>query len=143
HDFHVLREIYYAASSSAQKRVWIATPYFIPDTGLLDALHLARYRGVNVRLLMPRYMDHFSSYYASRYYWTDILAHGVQIYLYEQGMMHSKFVTVDGEFAVVASANFDPRSLQLNFEAGCALFDANLATELERLSLNDLAKTNG
>lgn len=140
-DVHVLREVYYAAISSAQKRVWIATPYFIPDAGLLDALHLARYRGANVRLLMPRYRDHFSSYYASRYYWTDILTHGVQIYQYEPGMMHSKFVIVDGEFALVGSANLDPRSLQLNFEAACALYDAPTVAELERLYLGDLERS--
>jgi len=130
-EVNVIREVYLAAISSARERVWIATPYFIPDAGILDALHMARYRGVDVRLLMPLVADHFSSHFASRYYWQDILSRGVKLWLYTRGMMHSKFIAVDSQVAIVGSANTDPRSLQLNFEAGCVLFDAALAKELE------------
>jgi cardiolipin synthase A/B len=128
---NVIREVYMAMIASARERVWIATPYFIPDAGILDALHLARYRGADVRLLMPLVADHFSSHFASRYYWQDILPRGVQLCLYTRGMMHSKFIAVDSQICIVGSANMDPRSLQLNFEAGCVLFDAALTKELE------------
>ncbi len=130
-EVNVIREVYMAAIASARERVWIATPYFIPDAGILDALRLARYRGVDVRVLMPLLADHFSSHFASRYYWQDILPRGVQLFLYTRGMMHSKFITVDGQMCIVGSANIDPRSLQLNFEAGCVLYDSTLVKELE------------
>lgn len=122
-EVNVIREVFFAAISSAQERVRIATPYFVPDVGLLDALHYACYRGVDVRLLMPKCCDHLSTWYASRYYWQDLLTRGVQIYVYTRGMMHSKFMTIDGQVGIVGSANLDQRSLHLNFEAGCVLFD--------------------
>ena len=75
---------------------------------------------------------------AARYFWTDMLEAGVKVYQYAPGMMHSKFVLVDGEWASVGSANMDNRSLLLNFEANCQLFDAALVAELERAFLNDL-----
>ncbi|MFT3883713.1 MAG: phospholipase D-like domain-containing protein [Gemmatales bacterium] len=118
--------------------MWIASPYFIPDTGILDALHLARYRGVDVQLLMPTIADHFLSHYASRYYWKDILARGVKLCLYTRGMMHAKYIIVDGKISIVGSANMDPRSLQLNFEAGCVLYDAALTAELEKSFQEDM-----
>ncbi|HQR09039.1 MAG TPA: cardiolipin synthase [Gemmatales bacterium] len=130
-EVNVIREVFFAAITSAQERVWIATPYFVPDEGILDALHYARYKGVEVRLLMPEVCDHFTTWYASRYYWNDVLARGVEVYLYTKGMMHSKFMTIDGEIGIVSSANMDQRSLHLNFEAGCVLYDTNLAKSLE------------
>jgi cardiolipin synthase len=140
-DVNVVRELYFAAIASARQRVWMASPYFIPDPGLLDAIHLARHRGVNVRLLMPKYRDHFSSYYASRYYWDDLLAHGVEIYLFNHGMMHAKNMMVDGELGIVGSANLDQRSLHLNFELVSVLYDAGLTAELERSYLEDLERS--
>lgn len=130
-EVNVIREVFFAAITSAQKNVWIATPYFVPDDGILDALHFARYRGVEVKLLMPQVCDHFTTWYASRYYWNDVLARGVQVYLYTRGMMHSKFMTIDGQIGIVSSANMDQRSLHLNFEAGCVLYDKSLAKTLE------------
>jgi len=130
-EVNVSREVYMAAIASARERVYISTPYFIPDTGMLDAIRLARYRGAEVRLIMPTISDHFLSHYASRYYWQDILSRGVKLYLYTRGMMHAKYIAVDGQICIVGSANMDPRSLQLNFEAGCVLFDPALTKELE------------
>ena len=69
-----IREMYFAAILAAKQRLWIASPYFVPDVGLLDALHLARLRGVDVRLLCVHKGDHFLSYHASRYYFADMLA---------------------------------------------------------------------
>jgi cardiolipin synthase len=135
------REIYFGAIVAAQKRLWIATPYFVPDAGLLDALRLARYRGVDVRLLCLSRPDHFLSFYASRYYWADMLAVGARVYQYTRGMMHSKLMMVDGEWAMVGSANLDNRSLHLNFEVGCMLHAPELVAELERRFEADLRES--
>ena len=138
---NTIREIYFAAILSARERLWIASPYFVPDNGLLDALRLARYRGVDVRLLTIHRPDHYVSFYASRYYLTDMLAVGVKVYQYKKGMMHSKLMMVDGQWAMVGSANLDNRSLRLNFEAGCILHTPELVAELEAAYRRDLEES--
>jgi cardiolipin synthase len=136
-EVNVSREFYFASLATARERVWIATPYFVPGPGILDALRLACYRGADVRLLLPRVGDHWITQCASRYYWDDVLASGAKIFLYTKGMMHAKYLTFDGNWAVVGSANVDNRSLNLNFEVGCALFDPKLTAALEQAFLRD------
>ncbi|HXG09681.1 MAG TPA: cardiolipin synthase [Gemmataceae bacterium] len=137
-EINTIREIYFAAIVAARERLWIASPYFVPDAGLLDALRLARYRGVDVRLLSLLRPDHYLSFYAGRYYWSDMLAVGVKVYQYAKGMMHSKLVMVDGRWAMAGSANLDNRSLRLNFEAVCLMHSPHVIAELERAYLDDL-----
>jgi cardiolipin synthase len=137
-DTNSIREVYFAAILAARERLWIASPYFVPDSGMLDALRLARYRGVDVRLLCIARWDHVLSFYASRYYWSDLLAAGAHVYQYTRGMMHSKIVMVDGRWAMVGSANLDNRSLRLNFEVGCALHAPERVAELEARFQADL-----
>src|SRR4029079_5092243 len=135
---NVTREVFFAAISSAKERLWISTPYFIPDAGWLDALYWARFRGVDVRLLMPEVGDQYITQCASRYYWDDVLSRGLRIFLYRKGMMHAKVLTVDRKISVVGSANMDPRSMYLNFELGSILFDSTLTAELDAMFENDL-----
>jgi cardiolipin synthase A/B len=137
-EVNTLREVYFMAFLAARQRLWVASPYTIPDGSLMDALQFARRRGVDVRLLTIATPDHVVSFYAGRSYWSDLLAMGVKIYLYKKGMMHSKLVLVDGEWASVGSANLDNRSLRLNFEAGCLLYSPPRVAELEAAFLHDL-----
>jgi cardiolipin synthase len=127
-----IRELYFAAILSARERLWVATPYFVPDSGILDALRLARYRGVDVRLLTVLRPDHWVTWYAARYYLPGLLDAGVEVYRYKRGMMHAKLMIADGRWAMVGSANLDNRSLHLSFEAGCVLHSAALVAELEQ-----------
>ncbi len=101
----------------ASKRIWIATPYFIPDDALNMALKLAARRGVDVRVLVPRKSNHFLADLARGTYLRDLLKSGCQTALVER-MMHAKAVLVDGKYAILGSANFDMRSLLLNYEVG-------------------------
>jgi cardiolipin synthase len=133
-----IREIYFAAILRAKKRVWIASPYFVPDAALRDALRLSGYQGVDVRLLCQFKPDKFIAQYAARYYWTEMLEAGVKIYQYTKGMMHSKVVLADDEFASVGTANLDNRSLYLNFEVNCLLYGPRAVAELETAFLGDL-----
>lgn len=137
-EINSIREVYFAAILAARERLWIASPYFVPDRGLLDALRLARYRGVDVRLLSLLRPDKWIAFLAARYYWTDMLAVGVKVYQYARGMMHSKMMMVDGQWGFVGSANLDNRSLYLNFEAGCILHTPARVKELEDSFLRDL-----
>jgi cardiolipin synthase len=133
-----IREVYFAAILSARERVWIATPYVVPDSGVIDALRLARYRGVEVKLLTLGKPDHWLTLLAGRFYYSILLGAGVEIYQYRKGMMHAKAMIVDGRWAVVGSANLDNRSLHLSFEAGCALHTRALVAELEEQFRRDL-----
>src|SRR5262249_39075703 len=126
---------------TARERLWIASPYFVPDRGLLDALRLARYRGVDVRLLSLMKPDKWIAFLAARYYWSDMLAVGMKVYQYAKGMMHSKMMMVDGKWAFIGSANLDSRSLYLNFEAGCILHVPAQVKELEDSFLRDLEES--
>ncbi|HZU34500.1 MAG TPA: cardiolipin synthase, partial [Gemmataceae bacterium] len=111
-----IREIYFAAIQRAQRRLWIASPYFVPDAGLLDALCMAGYLGLDVRLLCQYHPDKWIPFFAGRYYFAEVLEPGVKVYQYTKGMMHSKIVLVDDDWASVGTANLDNRSLHLNFE---------------------------
>lgn len=133
-----IRTMYIAAMHGARERLWIATPYFVPDLSILDALRLAGYRGVDVRLLCPHRPDHRIPYYAACFYWQDLLDAGVKIYQYTKGMMHSKFIIVDGKWASVSGANLDNRSLHLNFEVSCLLHTPSVVEELEAAFKQDL-----
>jgi cardiolipin synthase len=137
-EVNTLREIYFMACLAARQRLWLASPYTIPDMAFADALRLAHGRGVDVRVLTIARPDHITSFYAGKSYWSDLLAMGVKVYLYEKGMMHSKLVLVDGTWASVGSANLDNRSLRLNFEAGCLLYSPSRVAELEAAYLRDL-----
>jgi cardiolipin synthase len=137
-DYKAIRETYVAAILRARHRVWIASPYFVPDPGLRDALLLAARSGVDVRFLGLYRPDKWLPFLAARYYWADMLAAGVKVYQYARGMMHSKYVLVDGEWASVGSANTDNRSLFLNFELNCQFFDTGVTAEMEAAFLADL-----
>jgi cardiolipin synthase len=134
-----IREIYFAAVLQARRRLWIATPYFVPDAGIRDALCLAGYLGIDVRLLCQYHPDKWIPFFAGRYYWSDVLAAGVKVYQYSKGMSHSKVVLVDGEWGSVGSANLDNRSLYLNFEANCLIYSRPAVAELEAAFRRDLA----
>ncbi|AMV25086.1 Major cardiolipin synthase ClsA [Gemmata sp. SH-PL17] len=137
-EYKAIRETYVAAILRARKRVWIASPYFVPDAGLRDALLLAARSGVDVRLLGLCRPDKWLPFLAARYYWTDMLAAGVKVYQYTRGMLHSKLVIVDDEWASVGSANTDNRSLLLNFECNVQFFDTGVVKGLEEAYLIDL-----
>jgi cardiolipin synthase len=137
-ELKTIREIYFAAILSARQRLWIASPYFVPDAGLRDALRLAGYLGVDVRFLGQLYPDQWIPQLAARYYWEEMLAAGVKVYQYAKGMMHSKVILVDGRWASVGTANLDNRSMHLNFEVNCLFYSPKVVAELEAAFLNDL-----
>jgi cardiolipin synthase len=133
-----IREMYFAAILRARERLWIASPYFVPDAGLLDALCLAGYLGVDVRLLCQYHPDKWIPWFTGRFYFAEVLDAGVKVYQYTKGMMHSKVVLVDGEWASVGTANLDNRSLHLNFEVNCLLYSPEAAAQLEEAYRHDL-----
>jgi cardiolipin synthase len=138
-ELKAIREMYFAAILQARKRVWIASPYFVPDAGLRDALRLAGFRGVDVRLLGQYQPDKWIPQFAARYYWREMLEAGVKVYQYTKGMLHAKVVLVDEDWASVGTANLDNRSLHLNFEVNCLIYSPTAVTELEAAFQRDLS----
>ena len=127
------------AINSAQERIWIASPYFVPDEAVMGALQLAGLRGVDVRILIPDQPDHLLVYLAAFSYFDEARSTGVKIYRYTDGFLHQKTMLVDRNVAAVGTANFDNRSFRLNFEITAFVADEDFASEVERMFLDDFA----
>ncbi len=125
--------------AAARKRLWIASPYFVPDEGIVNALQAAALRGVDVRIMLPSYPDHLHVWLASFSYLEEMGAAGVKVYRYEEGFLHQKVVLVDEGIAVVGTANFDNRSARLNFEVSIVLADEGFAGEVAMMLERDFA----
>jgi len=121
---------------AATERVWIASPYFVPDNTIVQALKLAAMRGVDVRILLPSKPDHVLVYLSSFSYLDDLFGSGVRVYRYLPGFLHQKVILVDHDLAGVGTANLDNRSFRLNFELTLAVanegFNREVAEMLER-----------
>ena len=127
------------AIERARRRVWIVSPYFVPDDAVLAALQLAALRGVDVRVLLPARPDHVLVWLASFSFLEETDAVGVKIHHYQQGFLHQKVVLVDDDLASVGTANFDNRSFVINFELTLFFADRAFAAEVERMLEADFA----
>jgi len=130
-----LDEIYDALLTAifrAERRVWVATPYFVPDDGLARALEIAARRGVDVRVVVPARSNHLLADLAAAPCLRDLAAAGGKVQRYLPGMLHAKTLLVDDTLAVVGSANFDMRSLFLDYEIAIFLTSALETAQLAR-----------
>lgn len=125
--------------AEAKKRVWIATPYFVPDIDIMTALKLAALRGIDVRLLVPEIVDHTIPWLAAFAYFDEIRDVGVTVLRYNAGFMHQKAVLVDDDLAAIGTTNMDNRSFRLNFEAMAVYFDRSAAADVEAMFNSDFA----
>ncbi|MCC6560081.1 MAG: PLDc N-terminal domain-containing protein [Xanthomonadales bacterium] len=112
------------ACFAAQQRLWLATPYFVPDETVLNAVLTAAHSGIDVRILVPRRSDNPLVDLVARSYQREAQRAGASVHRYEPGMMHAKFVLVDQRYALFGSANIDARSLFLNYESTLVAYDA-------------------
>lgn len=138
---HRLRCIYSDAFTSARRRVYLATPYFVPDRHMQQGLKAAARRGVEVCLLVPRKSDVPLAQWAARSAYANLLTAGVRIYEYLPRVLHAKAVVVDGEWAMVGTANLDYRSLFVNYELNLVTRDSGLSSKLEQQFLQDLGES--
>ncbi|MDF2923108.1 MAG: cardiolipin synthase [Paenibacillaceae bacterium] len=134
-------EVYFSAITTAQNRVYITTPYFIPDSGINMALKTAAISGVDVRIILPSVPDTRIVYLASMSFLEELLQAGVRFYLYEKGFIHAKMLIVDEKLATVGTANMDMRSFFSNFEQNAVLFDRHLIRRLELQFRHDLKES--
>lgn len=115
----------------ARGGVTISTPYFVPDATVMDALCAAAYRGVAVTLIFPRTNDSWIVAAASRSYYRDLLEAGCVIHEFDEGLLHAKTLTIDGEISLIGSTNLDLRSFDLNYENNILIHDAALTRDIE------------
>ncbi len=117
----------------AQQRLWIASPYFVPDESTLAALKMAALRGVDVRILLPNEADHLLVYLSSFSYYAEMDATGIELYRYKTGFMHQKVILVDDAIAGVGTVNLDNRSFHLNFEVSTFTVDSTFIQQVEAM----------
>jgi cardiolipin synthase len=127
------------AINSARERIWIASPYFVPDEAVAYALQLAGLRGVDVRILIPDKPDHLLVYLAAFSYFDQARRTGARFYRYTNGFLHEKAMLIDRSSATVGTANFDNRSFRLNFEITAVMTDPVFVGRMERMFEEDFA----
>ncbi|WP_200890130.1 cardiolipin synthase [Geoalkalibacter subterraneus] len=125
--------------NNATHRLWIASPYFVPDEQIVSALQMAALRGVDVRILIPENCDNFMVNLSGWSYVAELEKAGVEIYRHTNGFLHYKALLVDDSVSAVGTANFDNRSFRLNFEITLEVEDEEFAQEVKEMFLHDFA----
>jgi len=134
-----IRRVYLKAIERAQSRIYINTPYFIPDQQILQALKDASRRGVDVQVMLPKDSNHVVADWVSRGFFGEMLDAGVTILLYKASMIHAKTATVDGVWATVGTANIDRLSLGFNYETNLSVVGEDFAARMEEVFASDAA----
>ncbi len=129
------------AINSAKKRVWITSPYFVPNDEIKVALRLAVLRGVDVRILLPERTDHTLVHLAGFTYYPTETEFPVRLFRYKNGFHHQKAVLIDDDLAAIGSANLDHRSFHLNFEIMIIAHDKDFAAEVTTMLEEDFSKS--
>ena len=128
------------AIHSAKKRIWIASPYFVPDEQFISALQLAALRGVDVRILVPAHADNQLVYLSGFTFLPELEKAGVNTWRYQDGFLHTKALLVD-DYCGIGTANFDNRSFRLNFEMTMLFAEPSMVQATQEMFLADFAKS--
>jgi cardiolipin synthase A/B len=132
---------YFTAITRATARVWLTTPYFVPDEAFVVALQTAALRGVDVRLLLPARGDSRLIDLAARSYVPELLTAGVRVFEYLPRFVHAKTIVLDDDIAIIGTANLDNRSFRLNFELTALLYDRGVTAKLAAAFETDLTES--
>ncbi len=130
-----------AAVHSAQREIVVTTPYFVPDEVLLQAIEVAELRGVEVKIIVPEKSDQVVVGAASRAYYENLLNLGVDVYLFQDGVLHAKTISIDDTITFIGTANLDVRSFALNFEINLVFYGAQESAILRAVQKEYMAKS--
>ena len=136
-----IHELIMSVIYSAQRELIITTPYFAPDEALTQALTAAANRGVDVTLVIPARVDSLMVRYATPALLDCLVAVGIRVARFDQGLLHTKSISVDSEFCIVGSVNLDMRSLWLNFEISLFVYDAGFTRQVRELQMNYISQS--
>jgi cardiolipin synthase len=137
-----IHELIMSIIYKARRELVITTPYFAPDEPLIEALIAAANRGVHITLVIPARVDSLMIRYAAPALLDTLLNAGIQVAQYDQGLLHTKSITIDGEFCVVGSVNLDMRSLWLNFEISLFIYDSDFTRQIRDLQMDYISHSS-
>jgi len=132
-DFDRMTQVLLGALATARKRVCIVSPYFIPDTSIIQALNVTSMRGIRVDIVIPAKSNIAIVQWATIAHLGQLLEKDCRVYLSAAPFDHTKLMVIDGVWSLIGSTNWDARSLRLNFEFNVECYDIELAQQLERL----------
>jgi len=138
-DWSNIMQAYFTAITTAEKFIYISTPYFMPNESILTALKTAALSGVDVKLILPGRSDLNTMRYGSISYAEELIRAGVHVFIYQKGFNHGKIMMVDGVFSSIGTANMDGRSFNKNFEVNALIYDPKIADEMRESFLQDIA----
>ncbi|MEE9265258.1 MAG: cardiolipin synthase [Gammaproteobacteria bacterium] len=134
-----LLQMLLALINAAHEELVLTTPYLVPDDSMLRALRGAAGRGVKVKVIVPERVDSLLTRHASRSYFDDLLSAGIEIFLYREGLLHTKSIVADGSMSMFGTVNLDMRSLWLNYEVALFVYDPEFAKKLRALQQSYVA----
>ena len=137
-DWYSLEKLFINIIMNANAIVYIQSPYFIPDSSLLNALETTALSGVEVNLMITGNPDKRIPFWVAQTYFESLLAAGVNIFFYKKGFLHSKMIIVDNTISTVGSCNMDIRSFHLNYEVNAVYYNREETAELTRQFIYDL-----
>lgn len=137
-DWANIMEAIFCAINSAKERVYLTTPYFMPNDAILTALETSARSGVDVRVILPYESDSWAAQYASDSYIEECLESGIRIYRYCKGFVHAKTMLVDDVFSSIGTANLDYRSFALNFEINALIYNHGINGQMKEIFEKDL-----
>ncbi|MBU2946012.1 cardiolipin synthase [Zobellia uliginosa] len=137
-DWANIMEAVFCAISSAKERIYITSPYFMPNDAILTALATAARSGIDVRVIVPYESDSWAAQYAGDSYIEYCLESGIKIYRYCKGFIHAKTLVIDSLFSTVGTANLDYRSFSINFEINAMIYNDGINSQLAEMFLDDL-----
>ncbi len=129
------------AMNTARRRIWIATPYFIPDESTLATLQIALLRGIDVRIITPQLNDNWFVQHAANHYLSMLSQQGARIFFYNRGFMHQKVMLIDDRISMIGTVNFDNRSFRLNFEIMGVIVNQAFTVEIESMLEKDISNS--
>lgn len=137
-DWANIMEAIFCAITSASERIYITSPYFMPNASILTALTIAARSGIDVRIIIPYKSDSWAAQYATDSYVAECLRSGIRIYRYQKGFVHAKTILIDDVFSTIGTANLDYRSFSINFEINALIYNKKINSQMAEVFQTDL-----
>ena len=134
-------ETFFNAIILAKQQILLVTPYFVPSSDILKALHSAARRGIDVRIVLPKINNHKSAGMASKALFEELMDAGVRIFQRKPPFIHAKAMVIDTSIALVGTANLDIRSLELNYETTILFEDETTVSILKQMIREDISNS--
>lgn len=137
-EWESIKQLYFVLITSAEKKVYIQTPYFVPDSSIYMALKTAALSGIDVRIIVTGVPDKKIPFWSAFTFYKNLLKAGVRVFHYKRGFMHAKSILIDNEICSIGTANMDIRSFHLNYEVNVLIYDKKISLQLKDEFLNNL-----